>query len=415
MLFVILCTDCACVSHADTASDLQQKITERNAQIKQLEDRISTYSTEITQVGKQASSLKNVLKILDITQKKLSTDITATNQKLNKTNLTLEQIKNRIDATEQHINRNRFALTHTLQNIQSLEGDSVVVTILSAKNVRDVWDDIETTTEVQAQVKDQATQLIALKSTLTVQEQEKENQKNTLVNLTQDLKGKKQAVDYTKQQKNELLTKTKNKEQTYKQLIAVTEKQKTQFEKDVFEFESQLKLFVDPNGYPSPRHGILFWPLENISITQLFGKTIGAEKLYVSGSHNGVDFRASIGTRVKNVLDGVVVGTGNTDTYPGCYSFGKWVMVKHENGLSSIYGHLSVISTSRGDNLHTGDLVGYSGNTGYSTGPHLHVGIYATQGVRIEQFVNSRGCKQAIIPLADIKAYLDPMKYFPVR
>jgi murein DD-endopeptidase MepM/ murein hydrolase activator NlpD len=88
-------------------------------------------------------------------------------------------------------------------------------------------------------------------------------------------------------------------------------------------------------------------------------------------------------------------------------------MIKHENGLSTIYGHLSVISVSQGQSLSTGDLVGYSGNTGYTTGPHLHISVYATEGVRIEQYVNSRGCKQAVIPLADTKAYLDPMLYFP--
>jgi murein DD-endopeptidase MepM/ murein hydrolase activator NlpD len=88
-------------------------------------------------------------------------------------------------------------------------------------------------------------------------------------------------------------------------------------------------------------------------------------------------------------------------------------MVKHPNGLSTVYGHLSSISVTTGAQIKKGDTIGYSGNTGYSTGPHLHLGLYATQGVRIEQYVNSKGCKQATIPLADIKAYLDPMAYLP--
>ena len=207
--------------------------------------------------------------------------------------------------------------------------------------------------------------------------------------------------------------KAKNKEQAFKDLVKTKEQQKEQFEKEVFEYESQLHYLIDKTSYPAPKNGILSWPLDNVYITQRFGKTVGAEKLYVSGSHNGVDFRASIGTKVKNVLEGEVVGTGNTDAYPGCYSFGKWVMVRHKNGLSTIYGHLSVISVGTGQQLATGDTIGYSGNTGYSTGPHLHISVYATQGVRIEKYVNSRGCKQATMPLADIKAYLDPLAYLP--
>jgi murein DD-endopeptidase MepM/ murein hydrolase activator NlpD len=88
-------------------------------------------------------------------------------------------------------------------------------------------------------------------------------------------------------------------------------------------------------------------------------------------------------------------------------------MVKHPNGLSSVYGHLSVIKAVEGQNVATGDVIGYSGNTGYSTGPHLHLGIYASQGVRIENHVNSRACKSAKMPIADIMAYLDPFEYLP--
>ena len=88
-------------------------------------------------------------------------------------------------------------------------------------------------------------------------------------------------------------------------------------------------------------------------------------------------------------------------------------MVRHDNGLSTIFGHLSVISAVNGQKLKTGELIGFSGNTGYSTGPHLHISVYATQGVRIEKYVNSRGCKEAVLPLADIRAYLDPLAYFP--
>jgi len=75
--------------------------------------------------------------------------------------------------------------------------------------------------------------------------------------------------------------------------------------------------------------------------------------------------------------------------------------------------HLSVISVAQGQNLDTGDVIGLSGNTGNSEAPHLHVSVYATEGVRIQQFVNSIGCKQAFVPLADPKAYLDPLLYFP--
>ena len=85
-----------------------------------------------------------------------------------------------------------------------------------------------------------------------------------------------------------------------------------------------------------------------------------------------ISFGASIGTPIKAALSGTVLGTGNTDSIKGCYSFGKWVMVKHNNGLNTMYAHLSQISVSSGQSVSTGQVLGYSGETGYATGPHLH-------------------------------------------
>jgi murein DD-endopeptidase MepM/ murein hydrolase activator NlpD len=130
-------------------------------------------------------------------------------------------------------------------------------------------------------------------------------------------------------------------------------------------------------------------------------------------AHNGVDIRAGIGTPVKTALSGVVWGTGNTDIARGCYSYGKWILIKHANGLTTIYGHLSQIKVVAGDKVITGDVIGYSGNTGYSTGPHLHFGVYATQGVIMEKYSQSKSCKTVVLPLADPKAYLNPMSYLP--
>src|SRR6185295_7316281 len=184
------------------------------------------------------------------------------------------------------------------------EDTSFFELILSGKNISEIWNDLDSARQIQAHIKTQSDQLRSLETDLETKQTNLQGQKKELLNLKQDLTGKKQAVDSTKQEKATLLVQTKNKEQTYQQLIKTTEAQKAQFEKEVFDFESQLKLQVDPNGYPTGQHGILSWPLDKVIITQLFGKTVGAEKLYVSGSHNGVDFGASIGTRVKNVLDG---------------------------------------------------------------------------------------------------------------
>ena len=89
--------------------------------------------------------------------------------------------------------------------------------------------------------------------------------------------------------------------------------------------------------------------------------------------------------------------------------------MKHTNGLSTLYAHLSSISVSQGQTVVTGDIIGYSGRTGYVTGPHLHLTVLASEGVRVMPIPagKTRNCTGVTIPLADTKAFLDPLLYLP--
>lgn len=413
IVFILTITFGYQFSYADTTSDLQNKIEDKSKQIEQLESEIKIYTEEANKISQQSNTLQNTIKSLDVSDKKITANLNLTSQKINKTTLTIEQLNSKIHETGVKLSKNKEIIAEMIRNINEVENVDIVTIILSGNNIKDVWEDIDGVKKLQYEIRNQSEELSKTKSEMEQQNLSLQGQKKQLSNFQVDLVGQKQAIEENKKEKSTLLSQTKNQEKIYKELIAEKEAEKASFEKELFEYESQLKIFVDPTGYPNPRSGLLSWPLENVYITQRFGKTVGAEKLYVSGSHNGVDFRASVGTRVMSVLDGIVLATGNTDAFKGCYSFGKWVMVKHPNGLSTIYAHLSVISVSPGQEVSTGDTLGFSGNTGYSTGPHLHLGLYATQGVRIEKYSTSRGCKEATMPIADIKAYLDPIPYFP--
>jgi murein DD-endopeptidase MepM/ murein hydrolase activator NlpD len=127
-----------------------------------------------------------------------------------------------------------------------------------------------------------------------------------------------------------------------------------------------------------------------------------------------MDFAASIGTKVMAALGGTVVDTEAAYSKAGC-QYGKWVLIRHLNGLTSIYGHLSVVSVNPGDKVTAGETIGYSGSTGYATGPHLHFGVYASAGVRIvdSSSLGSNKCRGIKTVAANPTAYLDPQAYLP--
>lgn len=85
--------------------------------------------------------------------------------------------------------------------------------------------------------------------------------------------------------------------------------------------------------------------------------------------HAGIDFRATVGTRIRAAAPGTVTNAGLTGGY------GNMVEIDHGNGVSSRYAHLSAVLVKVGDHVTEGDVIAKSGNTGRSTGPHLHYEI----------------------------------------
>jgi LysM repeat protein len=88
--------------------------------------------------------------------------------------------------------------------------------------------------------------------------------------------------------------------------------------------------------------------------------------------YNGVDFGAPTGTSVLASATGNVI-VSRVDGWNGGY--GKYVIIAHANGTQTVYAHLNALNVSVGDEVSQGELIGYVGSTGNSTGPHLHFEI----------------------------------------
>ena len=92
--------------------------------------------------------------------------------------------------------------------------------------------------------------------------------------------------------------------------------------------------------------------------------------------HTGLDFRASYGTPIKAVADGVVMYAGNSGDWAGNH-----IAVRHAGGVTSMSSHMSSMAVSAGQSVKAGQTIGYVGSTGRSFGPHLHFELYPA-GVR---------------------------------
>jgi len=108
-------------------------------------------------------------------------------------------------------------------------------------------------------------------------------------------------------------------------------------------------------------------PLEKTFITSKYGYRIHpiskTRKL-----HTGIDLKAKIGTNIYSPADGIVIKARSFD--PGGY--GKMIVIAHNYGFTTLYGHMSDLYVQVGQVVKKGSLIGLTGNTGQSNGPHLH-------------------------------------------
>ena len=108
------------------------------------------------------------------------------------------------------------------------------------------------------------------------------------------------------------------------------------------------------------------WPLDGGYISSDFGSRSNPFDGYSSDYHPGIDIAANYGTPIYASAAGYVQRAG---WYGG---YGKYIKISHDYGYATAYGHLSSIEISAGDYVSKGQIIGYVGSTGYSTGPHLH-------------------------------------------
>jgi len=404
---------------ADTTV-LQKQIEQVNKERQALIAEQEKLERELEAVNKEAKTLGGAVNSLDATRKKIQADINLTQSKINSANLNIQSLENSMTKKESQIVVHRQAISDALQAISEYGSRSWWFDVLASSNLSDVWRDRSQIEGLTGKLEEEIGVLRETRDILNKEKEAKEKVINEQAKLKAELGGQKSIVEENKKAKETLLAQTKNKEAEYQKLLQENIARQKQSESDLFRLESELQIALDPSLIPKAKHSILSWPLDNIYITGVFGTTVGGLQLYKQGFHNGVDFRASQGTKVKAVLSGTVEGTGNTDEQKGCYSYGRWVLIKHDNGLTSIYAHLSASIVKAGQRVETGQTIGYSGGqpgvfgSGYSTGPHLHLGLFASQGVEIRQFTTSIGCKQVYVPISKgTDAYLDPLAYLP--
>ena len=361
---------------------LQNNINQIQAKIDEYQKNLNTKRGEITSLKNEIARINGQIGQLDLEIKK-------TQNQIYLTRLNIQETQTDITTTVQTLDEKQQVLADLIRELDKTEHQSLLERLLLYKDLAEVLNQIQYTDSVQAKINNVVNQTKILKTSLEGKKVVLENNKKDLEQKNTQLAVQKSAQQTERGRKNTILTVTKGEETKYQQLLNQAEREQAEFLKALARIEEQIlieKNFVNyfqAGTIPKPGTKIFIWPEDNIRLTQGYVLTNYAKRgVYGGKGHNGIDMTAGIGSPIKAAAGGAVVAKSphvcQNYTNPACNGYwGNWIALQHPGGLVTLYAHMTKPSPkSIGDTVETGDIIGYEGSSGNSTGSHLHFSVF---------------------------------------
>lgn len=373
VLLNLLSTSYAASSFSSQKNELNKKIQETkenlndvNSQKKESQEKVNDLSGQINSYESQISSLEG-----EIASKTKETN----------------EMQKKLDELEIEREKNQNLLDERLITLYEAGEVSYLDMLLSSSDLTEFISSyymIETLTaadkELIQKLENDKKQIAEMQEKINASLNEIETNKTKLESVKKELnkaKNKEETkVEELTEQSHDLESDVKAYEKKMKELDAKEKEQERALQK---KYEEAKKKAEEQNNSAGSNSGSnsgggvsskgFIRPVKSGKIT--------AQMYYSSGKYHGaVDFGVSVGTPVYAAADGIVV----TSTWGGSDSYGYYVKIKHYNGYYTLYAHASSLVAKVGQEVKQGDLIMYSGNTGNSTGPHLHYEVRKSPG-----------------------------------
>jgi len=385
--------------------DLKVSINEKTKALQEVNQQLLQTQKDLDKTEGKSETLQGEIKKSDYRINQLNLNIKSSEINIEKLGLEIKSLNYDIGNVKTEIDVKKAGITQFLKEIQKKDNENVIIILLKNRNLAENITEFENLSNLNESLSSSVKELVNLNEKMSDKLDLTSQKKNGIEKENKNLKNTKIIVTEEKNDKQQLLSQTKNQEKLYQKMISDLEKQQEAIAAEIEKIEAELRLKIDPNLLPTPRPGVLAYPVSGSTLTQGYGATSFAKYNYRGKWHNGLDFAAPIGTPVLAAEKGVIVEVWDQDKY--CYrgAYGKFVVIEHENNLTTLYAHLSLATIKKGDYVSRGDIIGYVGNTGYSTGPHLHLTVYASQTFRIGPSKINCG------PIMPFGGDLNPLQY----
>lgn len=340
-------------TYLSTADDLDNELQDVQGQIDESRSTQASWQAIITDVTEK---LKAIQAELDEATRKLQ----AIKKEQDQVNLQIKQLQEEIQKAEVQL-RARQAILNKRVRVIYMHGQlSYIEVILGANSFSDFANRLELLKRIIRSDFNLIQEIQQRKAAIEAKKVEIEKEKARLDELASEAQKVQDEVKAKKAEQQRVLAHARTQQDAAKQMEA-----------DLIARSNEIRQIIQSrmqqnSGSDQIVHGngTFIWPC-NGPITSPFGyrtHPIFGTTIYHSGIDIGVDYN----TPIHAADGGTVILAG------WCGGYGNAVIIDHGNGLQTLYGHNTSVAVSEGQTVSQGQVIAYSGSTGYSTGPHCH-------------------------------------------
>ena len=367
------------IKNNDQLNEMNQEIESKKKQSEDLGKKIQDYKDRISQLEGKVVDLQSQMLILDNQVKKTELEMTDIQVQIDRTTLEITSTNLKIEDEKAQIDDQKEKMITLLREIYHNDNRSYLEMLIMNNSFSEFFDQIKYLGDVQSALQSSLDTVIAYKESLDKEKLALESSKEALDKLKTDLEDKQQALEETQTARSQILDQTVQNQQNYENLMFSARQEQEQINLDMARSEAKFRKLLEQkksSGEVSTSSG-LAWPVPNQGIAAYFHDPDYPYRYIFE--HPAIDIRtlingkSSSGLRVRAAADGYV---GKAHDGGMGYSY---ILLVHDNGLSTVYGHVSAIYVSEGQYVKQGDIIGLSGGAPgtpgagkLTTGPHLH-------------------------------------------
>lgn len=354
---------------SETTTDLNQEIVAQRAKIDELDKKIGEYQENIKKVRSEASSLKNQLVILENQIAASTLEIEAKELEIAAIEAEIVQISGEIKANEERIEKEKGQLAAFIRQMDAYDQKGYLTVLLGYDSFSDFFDQVKHLESVKNGAQKGLNRVQEMVANLNAKKSELDEKRNRLSELLNKMEQTKLSLESQRGDKKYLIAQTQSSEKKYQNLIGSLKQEQLSINSQVAELEKKLRAELAKRGATEKFNALgaadLSWPSPVRTITSSFhDPDYPYRHLF---EHSGLDLALSSGSQVKAAEAGYVAKVTKNNKW-----YGHYVMIIHNNNLSTLYAHLSGINVAVDQYVTKGQVIAASGNSGFSSGPHLH-------------------------------------------